>query len=200
MRKAEKQEEMKVNIQELRKAMKKLQKKSRFEHTLGVAYTAASLAMRYQESVEDAQLAGMLHDCARCFSDEKMIDFCEKHKLPMTELEKRRPYLLHARVGAFMAEHEYKIENQEILRAIESHTTGRENMSMLEKIVFVADYIEPGRDQAPNLREIRSLAFQDLDMAMLRILEDTLNYLRNSGKEIYPATEVTFAFYKTRYR
>ena len=76
------------------------------------------------------------------------------------------------------------------------HTTGHEGMSLLEKIIFVADYIEPGRKQAPNLQEIRKLAFQDLDGAMLWILEDTLNYLKRSGGETDPMTEVTRNYYK----
>lgn len=184
------------SINKLSKAMKKVQGKKRYEHTLGVAYTAAALAMRYNASLKDAQTAGMLHDCAKCLTDEKRVAICEKNGIPMTEVEKRNPFLLHAKVGAYLAEKKYGIQNRDILNAIRFHTTGRADMSLLEKIVFVADYIEPGRKQAPNLQEIRQLAFIDLDRAVRRILEDTVDYLKGGSGEVDPATEVTLAFYR----
>lgn len=90
----------------------------------------------------------------------------------------------------------YGIENEEILRSIESHTTGRPNMSLLDKIIYIADYIEPGRDVAPNLPEVRALAFVDIDACLYRILEDTLAYLAEKGATLDPATEETFLYYK----
>ena len=112
----------------------------------------------------------------------------------MTDIERRNPFLLHAKVGEFLAKEKYGITNPDILNAIRFHTTGRENMSLLERIVFVADYIEPGRRQAPNLAEIRQLAFTDLDAAMLKILEDTLSYLKATGGELDPMTEITYEY------
>lgn len=185
------------SMRQLSKAMKKVQDSRRYEHTLGVAYTATALAMRYNAPLKEAQMAGMLHDCAKCLSDEKRLSICEKHRISVTEVERRNPFLLHAKVGAYLAEKKYGVRNQDVLNAIRYHTTGRENMSLLEKIVFVADYIEPGRKQAPNLQEIRQLAFMDIDRAMLRILEDTVHYLNGGSGEIDPATEVTLSFYKT---
>ena len=105
--------------------------------------------------------------------------------------------LLHdAKLGAFFAWKKYGIENEEILRSIESHTTGRPNMSLLDKIIYIADYIEPGRDVAPNLPEVRALAFVDIDACLYRILEDTLAYLAEKGATLDPATEETFLYYK----
>ena len=147
--------------------MEKVQDAKRFAHTLGVEFTAAALAMKYQADVTDAQIAGLLHDCAKCLTDEKRVSICEKHQIPMTDIERRNPFLLHAKVGEHLAREKYGITNPDILNAIRFHTTGRENMSLLERIVFVADYIEPGRRQAPNLTEIRQLAFTDA--AMLKI-------------------------------
>lgn len=178
-------------LRKLRKKMEKVQDAKRFAHTLGVEFTAAALAMRYQADVTDAQIAGLLHDCAKCLTDEKRVDICEKHQIPMTEIERRNPFLLHAKVGEYLAREKYGITNPDILNAIRFHTTGRENMSLLEKIVFIADYIEPGRRQAPNLADIRQLAFTDLDTAMLKILEDTLSYLKATGGELDPMTEIT---------
>lgn len=183
-------------MRKLRKKIEKVQDAKRFEHTLGVEYTAAALAMCHGASVEDARLAGLLHDCAKCFSDEKRLYVCEKKNIPITEIEGRNPFLLHAKVGAFLAKEKYGVENRDVLNAILYHTTGREGMSLLEKIIFVADYIEPGRKQAPNLPEIRRLAFQDLDKALLWILEDTLKYLKRSGGETDPMTELTWRYYK----
>ncbi len=186
------------SLKKLRRAMEKIQDGKRFEHTLGVEYTAAALAMRYDCDVRKAQIAGLLHDCAKCLTDEKRLSICRKHKIPITTVEKKNPFLLHAKVGAYLARNKYGIKNQDILNAICNHTTGRQNMSTLEKIVFIADYIEPGRTHAPNLAEIRKLAFVDLDKAFLRILKDTLDYLNDTGGDIDPMTEETWKFYNNR--
>ncbi len=184
-----------TDIRKIRKAMEKIQDEKRYEHTLGVAYTATALAMRYDASIENAELAGLLHDCAKCMDDSRKIALCEKHRISMTELEKRNPFLLHAKVGSFLAMNTYKVHNPDIINAILNHTTGRPGMSLLEKIIFVADYIEPHRKQAPSLPEIRKLAFEDLDEALLRILKDTLGYLDASEAEADPMTRKTYLYY-----
>lgn len=186
-------------LRELEKKMRKAQDAKRFEHTLGVEFTAAALAMRYGGSVTEAQIAGVLHDCAKCLSDEKRLKICDRHGIPVSDVERRNPFLLHAKAGAYLAEKKYDIRNRpEVVNAIRYHTTGREDMGLLEKIVFVADYIEPGRRHAPNLPEIRRLAFENLDAAVLRILEDTLEHLRKSGGEIDAMTETACRYYQDR--
>ena len=142
-------------LKKLTREMEKVQEPKRFVHTQGVEYTAAALAMRYGEDVERAQVAGLLHDCAKCMGNDKLLSACEKHHIPVTDVERRNPYLLHAKVGSYLAKKEYKVEDPEILSAILYHTTGHPNMTLLEKIIFTADYIEPGRKQAPNLKIIR---------------------------------------------
>ena len=129
------------NIAELRAKIKKSQDKKRYEHTLGVTYTAACLAMCYDIDTERAEIAGLLHDCAKCLSNDKKV-------------------------------------------------------SLLEKIVFIADYIEPGRNHSARLPELRRLAFQDLDKALVEILRDTLRYLKGTGNEIDPMTQKTYDYYK----
>lgn len=183
-------------LRKLRRAMEKVQDAKRFEHTLGVEFTAASLAMRYGCDIEDAQTAGLLHDCAKCLSDERRVAICEKNNIPITDLESRNPFLLHAKAGACLAKKKYGVRNPDILNAIRSHTTGRQGMSLLEKIVFIADYIEPSRKHAPNLEEVRKLAFTDLDAALIKILGDTLHYLKTSGGDIDPVTEQTWRYYE----
>lgn len=190
----------KKDLRKLRKKIEKVQDAKRYEHTLGVAYTAAALAMRFGAPIQDAQTAGLLHDCAKCLSDEKRLALCEKHDIPITEVERRNPFLLHAKVGAFLARRKYGVRDEDILNAVQYHTTGREGMSLLEKIIFVADYIEPGRKQAPNLAEIRRLSFEDLDAALLKILEDTMDYLKNAGGEVDSMTEKTWRYYCSQNR
>lgn len=186
---------MASEIKKITKALEKELDAKRFEHTIGVEYTAAALAMAHGASVKDAQMAGLLHDCAKSVPDEKKISLCEKYGLTINDVERVNPGLLHAKLGSYFAEHEYGVDNPDILGAIEWHTTGKPNMSLLEKIVFVADYIEPSRKPLINLEEIRHLAFKDIDKAIIQILEDTLLYLGQSGRTIDPLTEQTYRYY-----
>lgn len=185
-------------LRKLRKEMEKLQDARRFEHTLGVEFTSAALAMRYGASVRDAQTAGLLHDCAKCLTDRERVSICQKNNISMTELEMENPFLLHAKVGAFLARERYGVTDQDILNAIHNHTTGRPGMSLLEKIVFIADYMEPGRSHAPNLEEIRCMAFADLDRTLLKILGDTLDYLDSGNGDVDPMTRKTWEYYKEK--
>lgn len=184
-----------TDIKKIRKAMERCQDEKRFTHTLGVAYTATSLAMRYDADIRKAEIAGFLHDCAKCMDNEKRIAICKKHNISITEIEKRNPFLLHAKAGSFIAMNTYHIHDTDIIHAILNHTTGRPDMTLLEKIIFVADYIEPSRKQAPHLQEIRRLAFIDLDEALLYILRDTLQYLNTIDGEVDPMTQKTYDFY-----
>ena len=185
-------------LRKLRKEMEKIQDARRFEHTLGEEFTSAALAMRYGASVRDAQTAGLLHDCAKCLTDRERVSICKKNNISMTELEMENPFLLHAKVGAFLAREQYGVTDQDILDAIHNHTTGRPGMSLLEKIVFIADYMEPGRSHAPNLEEIRGMAFADLDRTLLKILGDTLDYLDGGNGDVDPMTRKTWEYYKEK--
>ena len=187
---------MKVtNIKKIRKSLEKTLDEDRYIHTIGVAYTATLLAMRYGASIENAELAGLLHDCAKCMEDDKKLAICEKYNIPATDVEKRNSFLLHAKIGSFLAMKTYKVHDTDVINAILNHTTGRPGMSLLEKIIFVADYIEPNRKKAPNLAEIRQMAFIDLDSAVVRILKDTLDYLESTPGEIDVMTQNTYEFY-----
>ena len=187
-----------MELQKIRKQLSKALDNKRFEHTQGVAYTSAALAMRYGEDIKKAELAGLLHDCAKCLDNDKKIQICKKHNISISEEEERNPFLLHAKVGGYLAKTKYKVDDDEIIQAIISHTTGRPGMSLLEKIVYIADYIEPARDHAPNLDMVRELAFRDLDEALLKILEDILVHLKSGKKEIDPMTQMTYEYYKRK--
>ena len=182
----------------LKKIQHKLKKKldeDRYEHTLGVRYICAALAMRYGYDMEKAQTAGLLHDCAKCVSDTKKIKLCQQNSISISKSEEDNPFLLHAKVGAYLAREKYGVAEEEILDAIAFHTTGRADMALLEKIVYIADYIEPHRNTAPNLEEIRTLAFQNIDQAMYVILRDTLDYLEKKGKGIDPMTQTAYEYF-----
>ena len=185
-----------ISLKELRKEIEKSQDEKRFEHTLGVAYTAAVLAMCHDENVEKAKIAGLLHDCAKCISDEKKIKLCQKAHMEITEVELRNPFLLHAKAGVCLARDKFGVQDEDILNAILYHTTGRPDMSRLEKIIYIADYMEPSRKQAEDLPDVRRLAFQDLDECMYKILGDTLAYLEENPKDIDNATKDAFLYYR----
>ena len=165
---------------DLWKLDKKLQKEvdeDRYHHTLGVMFTAASMAMVWGEDLEKARVAGLLHDCAKSIGNKKKITLCEIYKFELTEVERYYPFLMHAKVGAFLAKDKYKVEDPEILSAITWHTTGKEDMTLLEKIISFADYIEPARNKAPHLTRLRKLAFTDIDECMYEILKESKAYL-----------------------
>lgn len=185
----------KYDFTKMRKKLSKYLDANRYHHTLGVMYTCAALAMAHGYDLEDAQAAGLLHDCAKCIPNKKKLKLCSQHKIPITEFEKEHPFLIHAKLGAYIAEKKYDITDPEILSSITYHTTGKSAMSTLEKIVYIADYIEPMRDKAPNLPVVRQLAFADLDECMYAILKDTLAYLEENPKDLDATTKEAFLYY-----
>lgn len=190
------EEKKRYDLQKIQTKLNKHIDEDRFIHTLGVMYTSASLAMAHGCSMDDAQVAGLLHDCAKCIPNDKKLKICKKNQIEISSVEYENPILLHAKLGAFIAETKYDISDSDILQAIKYHTTGRAGMSILEKIVFIADYIEPKRYKAKNLAEIRKMAFIDLDECTYMILRDTLTYLKNNPKAVDPTTSDAYDFYQ----
>ena len=158
---------MKEAFIDIRKQLEKKLKKDRFEHTIGVMYTAASLAMRYHEDIDDAMMAGLLHDCGKYGSAQEQ-------------------------------EKEYGVTNKGVLSAITWHTTGRPEMTMLEKIIYIADYIEPNRKIIPGLQEIRETVFVDIDHAICLCAGNTVNYLCKNGKPVDPMSIETYQYYSDK--
>ena len=179
----------------IKEHLKKVLKPGRYEHTLGVEYTADCLAMRYGCDMTKADLAGLLHDCAKWIPNKEKVAMCKERKIPFTQVEQENPELLHAKLGAEVAKETYGIEDEEILSAIRWHTTGKPDMTLLEKIIFVADYMEPNRDKAPELDKIRRLAFKDLDQCLIFILKQTLEYLNGKTASCDPMTLETYHYY-----
>lgn len=167
----------------------------RFVHTMGVAYTAAALAMRYECDINHAMTAGILHDCAKGMTEGDLIKWCEKNKMSVSDVEKLNPELLHAKVGSVLAEKKYGVKDEEIITAIKYHTTGKPNMSLLGKIIYISDFIEPNRRELEGIAEIRKVAFIDIDKAMIMILKSCLKYLNEKGSLIDSLTQETYDYY-----
>ncbi len=167
----------------------------RYVHSIGVEYTAGALAMAYGEDVNRARLAGLLHDCAKGYSNDEKLKKALKFKLPVSDTERENPDLLHGKLGAYYAKEKYGVTDAGVLSAITYHTTGHPDMSLLDKIIFVADYIEPNRKMIFELPEIRYEAFHDLDKAVVHILKNTLDYLDGKHVVIDEMTEKAYQFY-----
>ena len=184
------------NIAKMQKKLQKELDENRYRHTLGVMYTCAALAMRYSVDLEKAQVAGLLHDCAKCIPNEKKVKLCRKYEIPITTVEAGSPFLLHAKLGAYLAKEAYDVEDEDILSAIACHTTGKPGMTRLEEIVFLADYIEPMRFKASNLEKIRKMAFMDIEQAVYITLSDTLRYLEKGSGEVDEMTRKACEYYR----
>lgn len=189
--------ETNMTNQEICEKLHKKLKNKRYIHTIGVAYTAANLAFKYNEDSNLAFRAGLLHDCAKYMNDEEMLRFCYKNNIDISDVERNNPGLLHAKAGVFIARKEYKEDNTFILDAIRWHTTGKKEMSLLEKIVFVADYIEPNRNMDVELDRIRNLAYSDIDKCIVIIYENTLKFIKGSNKHLDPTTLDAYEYYRS---
>ncbi|MCR5331426.1 MAG: nicotinate-nucleotide adenylyltransferase [Lachnospiraceae bacterium] len=184
--------------------MESLLSPHRFTHVKNVAKTAVKLARTYNADMDKAYIAGLLHDCAKYLDDEQMLQVAEEYNIELEEVEKASLQLVHAKIGAVFAREVYGIEDEDILNAIRYHTTGRPNMSLLEKIIYIADYIEPGRKrdisdpQAARMLELaRSFASVDLDQTLKYILKETYDYLVNkTDYAISDMTRKAYEFYK----
>lgn len=185
------------SINKITDDLKEKLKPSRFEHTLGVAKTAKKMAEIFGENPNKAYFAGILHDCAKNLENANLLSICEQNQIDISDPEQECPDLLHAKVGEYLAKTIYGVTDEAILSAIRWHTTGKADMTTLEKIVFAADYIEPGRKKQPNLEYLRSIAEKDLDLLVFHILKDTLDYLKHAERKQIDANTISaFTYYK----
>lgn len=175
--------------------LKKKLTPKRYVHSIGVEYTAANMAFVHGEDVQRARIAGLLHDCAKCIPVEDKLTKAIKFGIPVSDSERDNPDLLHGKLGAYYAAQKCGVSDAGILSAISFHTTGKPEMTLLEKIIFVADYIEPNRRMIRELPEIRKEAFTDLDRCILHILKNTLDYLKEGDTVIDDLTEETYRYY-----
>lgn len=170
----------------------------RYEHTIGVADTAIKMAEAFNVNPNQAYLAGILHDCAKYLDDTELLAICAENEVNVTQIELKKPFLLHPKVGVIFAKKRYHITDEKVLSAIRWHTTGKANMTELEKIIFAADYIEPGRKDLPRLDYLREISTKDLDLLVKCILENMMEYLKSTDDEIEEHTLDAYNFYKEK--
>ena len=184
------------DLESMSRKLSKYMDQNRWYHTQGVRFMSAALAMAHGADLKKAELAGLLHDCAKCISDSKKIKICDKNGIAITKVERENPFLLHAKVGVYIAHEKYGVTEPDVLDAIRYHTTGKPGMTPLEQIVFIADYIEPRRNKSRHLPEIRKMAFRDLNECCYLILKDMLLYLNSKSGQIDSNTQEAYAFYE----
>lgn len=173
-------------IQHIKEVMKNTLSEKRYRHTLGVMEEAVKLAEFYNEDRNKAYKAALLHDCAKEYSAETKKKLCKKFNIKQDSATKDQVDLLHAELGENIAKHKFGVHDKDILNAIRYHTTGRKGMSMLEKIIYIADCIEPNREKYEGLDQIRSNAYVDIDKAMIIALRCKVQYSESKKKTIHP--------------
>ena len=177
---------------QLEEAVVKLLKANRVAHVLGCRDTAMDLAKRWGADITDAGRAGLLHDITKALDGPLQLTLCEEYGTILGEFSKHNPKTLHSLTGSLVADRIFG-ENKQVVDAICSHTTGKADMNTLEKILYVADYMEPNRD-FPGVEKLRHLAYTDLDRALKTGLEMTLEMLKKNNQEISPASAEAIAF------
>ena len=185
---------MPQEIASIRSRLASVIRKKRLDHTMLTACEAIKLAHLYGADTQKARLAAMLHDCIK-LPNKELLDYCAKHCYDITEEERKNPYLIHARLGAVIAMEEYGVTDPEVLQAIANHTLGRVGMSLLDKIIYVADKIEPSR-QFDGVDDMRRAAYDDINLGMLLVMRHSAEYTEASGRAVNPATQSVMDYLK----
>ena len=173
-------------MEELEEAVIALMNPNRVAHVLGCRDTAVELARVYGENEVDAARAGLLHDITKAIDGPLQLTLCDEYGIVLDTFSRSFPKTLHALTGSLVAERIFG-ENENVVSAICHHTTGRANMTLLEKIIYIADYVEPNRD-FPGVEEMRAMAYTDLDQAVLMGLQSAVAHVRRQGQGLAPAT------------
>ena len=171
----------------IKQRLRQLLTEKRYVHTISTQKEAIKLAKRYGVNPEKASLAALLHDCAKNVDPENMITILERQYVPVDDIERHNPAILHGKVGKIMARYKFNVTDDAILDAIECHTTGKEDMTMLEKIIFLADVIEETRDYS-GVEEVREMAYEDIDKALVMSLNRTILQVLRRGTLLHPNT------------
>ncbi len=185
-----------MNTDQITKALKSRLKPSRFEHSVGVAETARNLAALYGEDEEKAYLAGILHDCAKCYTQDELWHRIEKYKITLDDVSSASPQLWHSFVGAYEAMEVYGIDDSDIFDSIYYHTIGCEAMSTLCAIIYLADAIEPGRSY-PGVDILRTEAQSSLNTAVLKYTEQSIRFVLDKGALLHPNAVAVRNYYIT---
>lgn len=187
-----------MTIDEMKKRVKSAMSERRYIHTLGVMETAEDLGMKFggEELSKRAKIAGLLHDIVKEIPAIERDELCKKYDVCQDEFFQKATELIHPHLGAEVAKHDCGVEDIDILNAIKYHTSGRAEMTTLEKITYIADYIEPNRTDFVGLTEGRELAYKDLDLAMEFMLGTILDYIGGQGKVPDPVSLKAYEYFK----
>ena len=185
-----------LSYEELREVSLSLHKNKRVNHVIGCSETAEALAEHYGVSADSARRAGILHDITKALNGSEQLQLCEKYAIILDDFERKHPKLLHAKSGAVIAREIFG-ESEEVCSAIQWHTTGRDNMTLLEKLIYLADYMEPNRTME-GIEELRRLTWSDPDEALMMGLEMTMSYVRSNGAKVDPHSAAALSFLKER--
>ncbi|MGM9628670.1 MAG: nicotinate (nicotinamide) nucleotide adenylyltransferase [Faecousia sp.] len=183
-------------MEELERIVVGLLNPNRVAHVLGCRDTAVELAQRWGADVTDAARAGILHDITKALDGPLQLTLCEAYGKILSDFSRRYPKTLHALTGSLVAERIFG-ENEAVVSAIRSHTTGKPAMNLLETIIYVADYMEPNRD-FPGVEKLRKLAYTDIQAALKLGLEMTMDHLKKQGSEVSPESRETLAYLNGR--
>ena len=177
-----------MDTKQIEKELSRRMSEKRFKHTLGVVETALNLAERYGVNLQKAELAALLHDCARGYKDEQLLQMADKYDLEVDYIHQELPAMLHGPVGAVLAEQDFEVKDQEVLQAIAIHTLGADSMTELDKVIMLADAIEPGRkyDSARRLREQVYSAGTGLNQATIYCLDFKIRFVLESKCLLHP--------------
>ena len=178
----------------IRKKLRALLDKERFDHSISVEITALELAKIHGVDPYKTAVAGLLHDCAKNTSPDNILKAALKEKIKMDLFLKKEPKLVHGLLSASIARKDFGISDPDILAAISNHTSGRPGMSDLEKIIFLADHLEPGREGSGRARMF-SVAKKDLDKAIVMVADDMIKYLIKRGFPIHSRAILTRNYY-----
>ena len=159
---------------------------SRYAHSLGTMQTAAEIAAHYCENQDKAELAGLLHDCAKNIPNDLAYAMCTEYHIPLDAIMLRAPKLIHQLIGAEVAKREFGVDDEEVLQAIRCHTTAMPDMTTFDKIIYLADFTEPNRKRLNGLDELRELVFRNLDEAMLFALDISIKIALEKGTLLHP--------------
>ena len=176
-------------LDKVREFAKAAEKPERYEHSVRVAETARQMCVIYGEDPDKGYFTGLAHDICKDLDDETQISLARQDGLEITELERRKPFLLHGRAAAIKLQEEFGVDDADVLQAVAHHTFGCKDPCTLLKIIFAADKIEPGRPQSTE--EYRKELFsKPLDQMTLAVLESHMNFLKTRGKEIAPISYI----------
>ncbi|SHE81331.1 putative HD superfamily hydrolase of NAD metabolism [Caldanaerobius fijiensis DSM 17918] len=165
-----------LSEQEISQRLEHMLTPKRYRHSLGVQATAVELASLYGADVYKASIAGLIHDCAKDLDADQIHALIKKYGLALDDIYLNQLELVHAPLGAALAKDLFDVQDEDILNAVRYHTTGRVDMNLLEKIIYLSDYIEPGRN-FDGVNEIRQEAKQDLDKAVIMAMDSTIIYV-----------------------